>query len=207
MVIFDVGGHEGEFIGLFRKLFPDSQVHSFEPDAINFKKIFRKFGIVSGIYLNPFGIGEENTRKTFYRNILSSTSSFKEIDFNSKWTQVKSKTLGVKPTELVLSSSEVQIKPLDEYAKEHSIDRIHILKIDAEGYELKCLNGCKNLLKNNLIDSIQLEVHFDDMYKDHYTFQDLESFLGQYNYRLYLKKPHFLLKCHEVIFRKQSEEN
>src|SRR5579872_3483783 len=93
MVIFDIGGHEGEFITLFRKLFPNSQIHCFEPDSSNFSCIQKKYGDTPGIYLNNFGIGDVNTKQKFYRNVLSYTSSFKEIDINSQWTKTKGRIL------------------------------------------------------------------------------------------------------------------
>ena len=43
------------------------------------------------------------------------------------------------------------------------IDKIHVLKIDTEGHELKCLKG---LFTNEVceINHIQIENHNDDMY-------------------------------------------
>lgn len=201
MVIFDVGTHEGEFITLFRKLFPESQIHCFEPDPENFKKIAQKFSRLSSVYLNPFGIGNANESQKFYRNILSYTSSYKNVDLTSKWIKTKAKTLGVKPKELILSESLIPLRTLDSYAEEHAIKKIHILKIDAEGYELKCLEGCRNLLKQRAIESIQLEIHHDDMYKDHHSLQDLEDILSSYGYKIYKRKTHFLIQCEEVIFQ------
>lgn len=201
MVIFDVGGHEGESVELFRKLFPGAQIHCFEPDKRNFEVINKKFCSTPNVYLNNFGIGSKNEFKQFYSNILSYTSSFKKIDLNADWTKVKSRTLGVKPEELIVETQNVRIRTIDDYVEEHAIKKIHLLKIDAEGYEFECLQGSQNSLMKKIIDSIQLEVHFDDMYKDHHTLTDLESILHPYNYRLFQKKTHFFLKCLEVIFR------
>ncbi len=209
MVIFDVGSHEGEFITLYRKLFPFSQIHCFEPDSVNFHKMEIKFSKTPGIYLNNFGIGESNATKPFYRNILSYTSSFKEIDLKAGWTKTKSKSLGVVPEELIVATEDIQIRTLDDYIKEKSIEKIHILKIDVEGYEFQCLKGCLNTLADNRIDSIQLEIHFDDMYKERHSLTDLEELLYPFDYRLYKKKRHPFLKCLEVIFagKNISREN
>lgn len=204
MVIFDVGGHEGEFITLFRNLFPSSQIHCFEPDCVNYRKIVNKFSGTPGIYLNNCGIGEMNTTKPFYRNLLSYTSSFKEIDLKAAWTKTKSKTLGVTPEELIIATQDTQIRTLDDYVKENSIERIHILKIDVEGYELQCLKGCTNTLTENRVDAIQLEIHHDDMYKERHSLSDLEELLSLFNYRLYKKKTHPFLKCFEVIFVREN---
>ena len=44
----------------------------------------------------------------------------------------------------LVEKQKVQIRNLSEFISEKSIDKIHILKIDTEGYEYKILKGLKN---------------------------------------------------------------
>tara|TARA_B110000495_G_C23035728_1_gene618451 strand:+ start:2638 stop:3285 length:648 start_codon:yes stop_codon:yes gene_type:complete len=63
-------------------------------------------------------------------------------------------------------------------------ERLNVLKIDTEGYELEVLKGCKKLLKEGNIDYIQFE--YGGCFKDNnITLNDVIHFLGQYGYGVY----------------------
>jgi FkbM family methyltransferase len=52
-------------------------------------------------------------------------------------------------------SESITLTTLDEFCDSNQIKKIHILKLDVEGYEFNCLKGSENIL--NGIDFIQFE--------------------------------------------------
>ena len=55
------------------------------------------------------------------------------------------------------STYSVSVESLDTFSKKAGIQRISLLKIDTEGFDIKALSGAENLLKNHHIDVIQFE--------------------------------------------------
>ena len=56
----------------------------------------------------------------------------------------------------------MECKTLDTLCKELSLDHIDYLKIDAEGAELKIIQGAKNLLMRHNIKYVQFEYGLPD---------------------------------------------
>lgn len=54
-------------------------------------------------------------------------------------------------------TESVRTTTLDDYTQQHAIERIHLLKMDIEGYELSALRGASRLLENRAIDVVAFE--------------------------------------------------
>ena len=54
-------------------------------------------------------------------------------------------------------SEDVSVLTLDEFCRMERLQRIHFLKLDVEGHELKVLHGAQELLERGGIDFIQFE--------------------------------------------------
>ena len=109
--------------------------------------------------LNNGGVGHEGGRRGFYQHLLSTTSTFCHINRESEWVKVKCRLLNVAPDELVRRGYEVPVVKLDDYARENTIERIAILKIDAEGSEPACLVGSETTLCDGRLDITQVEAN------------------------------------------------
>jgi Methyltransferase FkbM domain len=80
--------------------------------------------------------------------------------------------------------------PLDDYLSENGIGHVNLLKVDAEGHELKILHGVINNIRNNKIDVIHFE--FNEMNIISKTFmKDFYDLLT--NYSFYRLLPYGLL--------------
>lgn len=55
---------------------------------------------------------------------------------------------------------EVPVDTLDSFCAERRIQRVNLLKIDTEGYEMNVLKGSERLLKGNCVDFILAECEF-----------------------------------------------
>ena len=69
----------------------------------------------------------------------------------------------------------ITINTLDSY----KIHNANILCIDVQGYELKVLNGSKNLL--NKIDALLVEVNRKEMYEGCPHISEIDKFLSDFN--------------------------
>lgn len=190
MIIFDVGAHKGESVRKFKKLFPSSKIHTFEPDKDSFKELVKEFASDKNVFLNNFAFGSCNDKKKFNKCVIPGTSSFRKFDKDSRWVKSRCKLLHVEPDNFILETSDVNIRKIDDYVKENSIEKINILKLDVEGYEDECLKGCTKTLKRNLIDAVQTELIMGDFYEEKKSFKDIEKLICPFNYTLYRTKKH-----------------
>jgi FkbM family methyltransferase len=72
---------------------------------------------------------------------------------------------------------------LDTFAARERIERIHLLKVDAEGYDMAVLRGASPLLASKRIDVIQFEYNFRWIYSRHFL-RDAFELLERHGYRL-----------------------
>ena len=95
--------------------------------------------------------------------VTDETSTFEKLNYESDYLQMKANILGVKKEDIIKNKYFVDVIRLDDFIIKMKIYKIHILKIDTEGHELKCLKG---LFTNEVceINHIQIENHNDDMY-------------------------------------------
>jgi hypothetical protein len=89
-VIFDVGANQGQSIIRFKKIFPKSTIHAFEPNAIEFKKLILKFKNDKSIILNNYGVGDKKEIKELLITQITGNSSFYKLNLNTQWIKIRS---------------------------------------------------------------------------------------------------------------------
>ena len=62
-IIFDVGGNKGQSIKKFKKIFPESQVYSFEPTPQSCQKMIENYKNDSSIKIYEKAVGEKMKEK------------------------------------------------------------------------------------------------------------------------------------------------
>lgn len=169
ILIFDVGAHKGESVIRFKNIFPEAEIHAFEP-VYNSYKILKKnfFNFNKMFFINSLVSNNNKKHKLFIYNKTELSSLFKIKNKNFKTKFIKA------------------IK-LDDYSIKNKINHIDLLKIDTQGSELKILNGCKNLLKNKKISYIEVEIIFknnENKYYSYLSFSEIEKLLFKYNFNL-----------------------
>ena len=80
-------------------------------------------------------------------------------------------------------SEALSLRTLDEYVTKNNINKIHLLKIDTQGFEDKVLAGAQETLKKNLIDVIELEIQLGKMYEKTSSFNEIENLIYPYGYK------------------------
>lgn len=179
-IIFDCGANQGQSVKRFKKLYPNSEIHCFEPVKNLIKKIQENYKNDNSIILNNCGVGDVNEKKVFneYEDRVG-ISSFREIKKDTAWAVDRLNE------EKEPKKYEVNIITLDKYCSENNINQINIMKIDVQGYETNVLEGAKNLLKLSKIDLIEMELHHDNLYNFESSYYELEKYLIPNKYRLF----------------------
>ena len=184
-IIFDIGGNEGQSIKIFKNLYPNSKIHTFEPIRENIEIIKKKYHNNNQIILNNCAIGDVCQKKFFNINSISGHSSFNSLIPNTTWLKSRSRAVGVEEKNYTKLRTEVDVITLDSYAKENNIKVIDILKIDTQGYEAKVLEGASELLKLQKIKLIKLEIIFSEIYENSLNIYDCEKYLIPNGYKLF----------------------
>jgi len=194
--IFDVGANIGQSIEKFRQVWPDSTMHSFEPNPSIFQQLADRWNQIKGVTLQQLALTDKKERLPFYATRVSEASSL------------------LCPTERMRRIStehkydfdiiEIQSDTLDHYCQDRNVLNIDILKIDVQGAELSVLKGSQLLLEREAIKLIYLETTFADCYDGQTQFSDLLSYLHhQGKYLLWDITP-FLYTRHDRLWATNS---
>ena len=207
-VVFDIGAHKGETICFFLENFIVKKIFSFEASKINYKKLKENTDIIekkfnnSNIIIENIALGSENKKNKFKQFYESSSSTFSNINVNSRYFKKKFRFLNKKKSNNFFYEEEIKMITLSEYLETNHIKQIDILKIDTEGYELEILKGLKKKIEN--VDIIYFEHHYDNMINKKYTFRDINEYLTKNNFqKIYRVKMPFR-KTFEYIYRKKD---
>jgi FkbM family methyltransferase len=139
-LLVDVGANIGQTALELHGRFPRSIIHSFEPVSGTFARLRDNVEGIAAIQCHNFALGAESGKKNIHVVEESLVSSFRENPF-------------------VIGSNveSVNIDTLDSFAEREGIQRIGLLKIDAEGFDLEVLKGASRLLAKGAIEVINVE--------------------------------------------------
>jgi FkbM family methyltransferase len=163
--IFDVGSNTGQFAGLLLQRIGGQGfcLHCFEPAAEAFAILRDKFGVDPRFRLNPLALGSKRGQQTLY--------------YDKPGSQLASLTKrNLEHFHLPFDKSEpVDVGTLDGYCAEHSVERIHLMKVDVEGHELDVFRGGAGMFERGKIDMVSFEFGGCDIdtrtfFRDFHTF-------------------------------------
>jgi len=199
--IFDIGAHKGESIKFFNKYFKVNKIYSFEPSPINFQylqKYIKSKKFNSSVILENFGLGIRSEKKILNQAIESSSSTFNEINYDSKYFKKKKNLLNFFSNKEYTSKIEVKIINLKNYLIDNKIEKIDLLKIDTEGFEFDVLSGLEEEIKK--VKFVFFEHHYDDMYKKNYKYSDVSELLKKNNFKILHKNKMPFRKTFEYLW-------
>jgi len=165
-VVFDVGANTGQSAAKFQIAFPTARIYCFEPVEETFEILQRNAHGHSNINCHKVALGSSTGQSIVYLTGQSSTSSL-----------IKPKT--------VVASQPVQICTVDQFVLEHRIDRVDLLKIDTEGFDLEVLRGAHQLLSAGQVPFVLTETGFHPGDNRHVLFDDIRSYLIPLGYSLF----------------------
>ena len=138
-IIFDVGANQGQTILKIKSLFPDSNLHSFEPSKICFKELSQKFENNEKLILNNLAVGAERGVLEFNEYSWSALNSFLKRAYSKSG---------------IIDSYFVDIITVDDYCRKNNIRYINLLKTDTEGFELNVLKGASKMMSKNKVQFV-----------------------------------------------------
>jgi FkbM family methyltransferase len=188
--IFDIGCFRGNFTKNIIK--NENKIKSnfflFDPNP-NTEKYLSNLLKKKNIKYFNLAIDNSNTKKTFHLNKFfessgSSLQSFAKDDKKWKMTRRIFMQL-IQPHKKVEDFTEIEVetKTLDFFCSENNIDKIDLLKIDAEGNELNILLGSEKLLSEKKINIIYVEIsERKENFKD--KSNEIKRYLTRFGFRL-----------------------
>ena len=117
ITIFDVGANKGQSIERFKKIFPLSIIHSFEPLKKEFNFLLDKYKNEKDVHLNNFAIGEDNYEKEINLAKRTGISSFNEFNKDHEWLKVRSKEYNSKVEDFLIGTQLCKVSTLESYCK------------------------------------------------------------------------------------------
>jgi FkbM family methyltransferase len=156
-VLFDVGANVGCFSLVFKDVFPESSVFSFEPVPTVFECLRNNLSDLKSVRVEELGLSDRPGVFKFEYNPI-----------NTEMGKISDE-----------GNISVNIDTLDNYIKNNNISHIDMLKIDVETFEKNVLDGAKDSL--NMVKYMLMEVNFEDE-NANYTVPDLMSRLVSEKY-------------------------
>jgi FkbM family methyltransferase len=180
---------------------PNAEFDAFEPNKKLFVYLQNKYQGLNKIKLHNFGVSNTKGELVFHENILDETSTFEELNLDSKYLEKKAKVLGVTKENIIVANYKVNVIRLVDFLKENPNKEYDVLKIDVECHELQCLQGLFAEDKTVLpIRFIQLESHNDDMFLSNNQHQDIETILNKNGFEKIAEIKHGFGDFAEIIF-------
>ena len=139
-VVVDVGANIGIYSQFFsRCVGPSGLVHSFEPSRDNFRRLPAATRNVSNVRLTQAAVGEQSGDCTLYIS--------DKLNVDHRAYKADGDSRRAVPTQMIA---------LDDYFEPG--ERVDLIKIDIQGYELHALWGAERVLQEN--PDIQLLLEF-----------------------------------------------
>jgi FkbM family methyltransferase len=167
-VVIDVGANEGWFFHCWLDWCPEAKVHAFEPYSESYEMARKLYGQDKRVRLECLAIGDtEGIQKL---NILSESKVSNSIlqPRADIWSEIGYRTGQVLQT-------SVPVVKLDDYVRRERLDKIYLIKIDVQGYEMHVLRGAQQSLTR--IDHIFVESAVRPLYHGAARFTEVFEFL------------------------------
>jgi FkbM family methyltransferase len=175
--VIDVGAHRGEYGGLLRQAGYTGRIVSFEPVGENFLQLQETSAKDDAWYTHHMALGDADERLEINVNVGTETSSFLKP---SSYGQEKFRgKLGTNKTE------KVEVRLLDSVIKEciSGIKQPRVfLKIDAQGYDMKVIQGAEKSLP--MIAGLQMELAVQRIYEGMLDYRECIEQLNRMGYLL-----------------------
>jgi len=173
--VFDVGANIGQYSMLASKLVGNQgKVYAFEPspDVVKPLKHHLKINNCSNVDLVPKAVSSHNGLAEFYpANERGNQGVGSLLPSNPDQGQTRTE-----------SSVSVETITLDSFCEKHGIERVDLLKIDVEGYDLDVLKGAERLLSRCPHLVIQSEVEPENLVLRGFTPDDFIRYMSGHGF-------------------------
>lgn len=140
-VVLDVGAHFGEWsLSLLDQPGRSPTLHAFEPSAYSWKRAAEAIGVLGTVHQAAMS-DEPGTAELVIVHEGAGSNSL--VPFTEDRASGKTET--------------ITLSTVDTFCGEQGLDRVTLLKVDAEGHDLAVLRGARRMLERQAIDLTQFE--------------------------------------------------
>ena len=143
--IFDVGANDGRTALQLLVHFPVVPVVSFEPHPTTYAQLKLRLGSSPNFTAENLALGSvQGTVEMFVYDKSVLNSLIPNAPYAVRFSKQASRIL-------------VDCTTIDAYCDSHGIDRVGLLKIDTEGFDLEVLQGARQMLSRKAVSLIYVE--------------------------------------------------
>ncbi len=161
--VLDIGANEGQFATLARRLWPQAQIHSFEPLPKVHAVLQQTLNGLGNAHAHALALSHRAGKTVMHASAFSPSSSLLPMAdlHRSEWPQSVEQT-----------AVEVTMARLDDWARAQQIAAgPQLIKIDVQGHEKAVIDGGQQTLR--CADVVALEVSFYVLYEKQPLFAEI----------------------------------
>lgn len=170
IVAIDVGAHTGRMAARIRKVFTNARVYAFEPASGPGSVLRERAERDPGIVPVPIALGSASGESTIYE-----TSN---PHYSSLLRPAASAVHDTAGAAAVVDRSRVQVSRLDDWAARTGVERVDLMKLDVQGYELEVLRGAGRLLDS--VRAVYAEAHLTPAYEGAASYSEIDLYLRRH---------------------------
>ena len=169
-MLFDIGANIGQTVKDFKEVFKNSTIHAFEPSPDTFEILKNRTSVYKNLHLWNLGVCGEVGELSLNEYEHSNTNSFLGIH-------------NVDPKSLI-KTTVVRTVTVDQFIEENGIQKIDVLKIDTEGFELEVFKGAEKSFVEGKVGLLFFEVSFVKSHDNMPSLAELWDFVLKNNFEL-----------------------
>jgi len=174
--VFEVGAFDGRDCVNYAKLFPEAKVFAFEPVPESFALVQQVAAANPRILAFNAALADvPGTAEFHLSNWVDASSLLKPKNTGSSFDAYQASSRSI----------EVTVDTIDAVCERENVDHIDLLKMDAQGAELKILSGAQGMFERDAIDMVFSEVHFIESYEGAARFEQVMALLVQHGFKFH----------------------
>jgi FkbM family methyltransferase len=174
----DVGANVGDFSAAARFLYPEAQIHAFEPNPAHIAALQGRF--------------HGDARATIHACALASRDELRDLHVTGADTLASLLSPAADlaahfgPAAARASTLRVPTRRLDATLSIDQLPSPRLLKIDVQGAELEVLRGAGAMLSG--FDAVKLEISFETYYAGQAQFSEVISLMTEHGFRSFYQQ-------------------
>jgi FkbM family methyltransferase len=177
-VIVDVGAYNGENSCLMAKFLENGHVHAFEPVSQVFNVLAKNAKNIPNMSVYNLALGDESG----YSEIFLSKEKENSAQFSMSSSLLPPKEQLVYSGSCFEGTELVKVITLDQWAVEYDIEKVDMIKLDIQGYELLALKAGMKMLSNASV--VLATVDFIEAYEGQPLYQEVRDWLERQGFIL-----------------------
>jgi FkbM family methyltransferase len=162
---FDIGANEGQTIDALWRAFLHPRITAFEPSPRTVATLQQTHGARATI--EPIALSDTPGEAQFFvlpQNVYDSLLPTSRFDGSGN------------------EAMTVPVDTIDRYCQAHQIETLDVLKVDAQGADLRVLQGASDLLRRRAARVVVAEAMIDRLYEGQATLVELLSYMSGHGY-------------------------